>query len=108
MNLNLTPGNRTFLPGARRQNFLDLLQREVALLFAVVKVRREAHARLGSIIHQNLAREQFAADFAGVGTIDGHPAGTVSIDCPHAREVCRELLAREILVDYRSEEHTSE
>jgi kynureninase len=27
--------------------------------------------------------------------------GTVSIDCPHAREVTRELLAREILVDYR-------
>jgi len=28
-------------------------------------------------------------------------AGTVSVDCPHAAEVCRELLAREILVDYR-------
>ncbi len=28
-------------------------------------------------------------------------AGTVSIDCPHAYEVCRELVAREILVDYR-------
>jgi len=28
-------------------------------------------------------------------------AGTVSIDCPHSYEVCRELLAREILVDYR-------
>ena len=28
-------------------------------------------------------------------------AGTVSIDCPHAPEVCRELLAREIIVDYR-------
>jgi kynureninase len=28
-------------------------------------------------------------------------AGTVSIECPHAYEVCRELLAREILVDYR-------
>jgi kynureninase len=27
--------------------------------------------------------------------------GTVSIDCPHAPDVCRELLAREILVDYR-------
>ena len=27
--------------------------------------------------------------------------GTISIDCPHAFEVCRELLAREILVDYR-------
>jgi kynureninase len=33
-----------------------------------------------------------------------HPAeraGTVSIDCPHAAEVCKELLARDILVDYR-------
>jgi kynureninase len=28
-------------------------------------------------------------------------AGTVSVECPHAFEVCRELLAREILVDYR-------
>jgi kynureninase len=28
-------------------------------------------------------------------------AGTVSIECPHAFEVCRELLARGILVDYR-------
>jgi kynureninase len=28
-------------------------------------------------------------------------AGTVSVDCPHAFEVCRELLARDILVDYR-------
>jgi kynureninase len=27
--------------------------------------------------------------------------GTVSIECPHAYEVCRELLARDILVDYR-------
>jgi kynureninase len=27
-------------------------------------------------------------------------AGTVSLDCPHAREVTRELLARDILVDY--------
>jgi kynureninase len=28
-------------------------------------------------------------------------AGTVSIACPHAQEVCRELLARDVLVDYR-------
>jgi kynureninase len=28
-------------------------------------------------------------------------AGTVSVECPQAYEVCRELLAREILVDYR-------
>jgi kynureninase len=28
-------------------------------------------------------------------------AGTVSVGCPHAYEVCRELLARDILVDYR-------
>jgi kynureninase len=28
-------------------------------------------------------------------------AGTVSVECPQAYEVCRELLARDILVDYR-------
>jgi kynureninase len=28
-------------------------------------------------------------------------AGTVSVDCPHALEVSRELLARNILIDYR-------
>jgi kynureninase len=28
-------------------------------------------------------------------------AGTVSVECPHSFEVCRELLARDILVDYR-------
>jgi kynureninase len=28
-------------------------------------------------------------------------AGTISVECPHAAEVCRELLSREILVDYR-------
>jgi len=28
-------------------------------------------------------------------------AGTVSVDCPHAAEVCRELLLRDILVDHR-------
>ena len=28
-------------------------------------------------------------------------AGTVSIDCPHAHGVCRELLERDILVDFR-------
>ena len=28
-------------------------------------------------------------------------AGTVSIDCPHAYEVSRELLARDVMIDYR-------
>jgi kynureninase len=31
----------------------------------------------------------------------GKRGGTVSIDMPHAPEVCRELLSRDILVDYR-------
>ncbi len=28
-------------------------------------------------------------------------AGTVSVECPHAAEVCRQLVARNVLVDYR-------
>jgi len=31
----------------------------------------------------------------------GERAGTVSIDCPHAREVAGELVARDIMVDFR-------
>jgi kynureninase len=31
----------------------------------------------------------------------GERGGTVSIDCPHAPEVMRELVARDVLVDYR-------
>jgi kynureninase len=31
----------------------------------------------------------------------GERGGTVSVECPHAAEVMRELLARDILVDYR-------
>ncbi len=27
--------------------------------------------------------------------------GTVSVECPHAAQVCRELLARDVLIDYR-------
>ena len=30
-----------------------------------------------------------------------HRGGTVSIDMPNAEQVCRELLKRDILVDYR-------
>jgi kynureninase len=33
--------------------------------------------------------------------IPAERAGTVSVECPHAHEVCRELLARDIIVDYR-------
>jgi kynureninase len=28
-------------------------------------------------------------------------AGTVSVDCPHAYEVSRELLARDVMIDFR-------
>ncbi len=47
--------------------------------------------------------EEAAARGWGVNT-PKNPAergGTVSVECPHAAEVCRELLARDILVDYR-------
>jgi kynureninase len=47
--------------------------------------------------------EQARANGWTVNTPDdpAERAGTVSIECPHAQEVSRELLAREILIDYR-------
>jgi kynureninase len=33
---------------------------------------------------------------------DAERGGTISVECPHAAEVCQELVKRNILVDYRS------
>src|SRR6267154_3039982 len=76
INLNLSRGSRMFLPSARGQDFFDLLEREVALFLAIVKVRRKAHTRLRSIVHQNLARQQFAAYLISMRAIDRDRAGT--------------------------------
>src|SRR5580704_4390675 len=63
-----------FLPSVRAQNIFDLLQGKIAFLFAVVEVRRDAHACVRAVVHQDFASEQFTADLVGVRTVDGNGA----------------------------------
>src|SRR5947208_7603647 len=65
-------------PGARSQNVGNLLHREVNFLVAIVEVRRKANARLGAVVHQNVARQQFAHHFGGVRAFDGNGAAAFS------------------------------
>src|SRR5215471_7015369 len=77
-------------PGPGFQDFFHLREREVAFLFAIVKMRREAHASLGTEVHENLARKKFAANFVGVRAIDRNRSGALrrikgSVDAPATR-----------------------
>src|SRR6202790_5203885 len=76
LNLNLSRGSRMFLPSSRRQNLFHLLERKLALFFAIVKMRRKTHACLRPIIDQNLPRQQFAAHLVGMRTIDRNRPGS--------------------------------
>src|SRR4029450_8710331 len=60
------------LPRARLQNLFDLRKCEVAFFLAIIKMRRNADARLRTVIYQNLPCQQFMADFHRVRTIDRH------------------------------------
>src|SRR2546429_411482 len=43
---------------------------EVAFVFAIVKMGREAHASFGPVVDEDFAGEKFAANFVGVRTFD--------------------------------------
>src|ERR1700681_1691622 len=79
-----------FFPGARLQNLLDLCQREVALFLAIVKVGRNAHARLGPVVHEDLPRKEFATYFVRMRAFDRNGSCTLrgifrSVDAPAVR-----------------------
>src|SRR5690242_11877095 len=77
-------------PGPGFQDFFHLRECEVAFVFAIVKMRREAHAGFGAVVHEDFARKEFAADFVSVWAIHGHSSGALGgifrrVDAPAAR-----------------------
>ncbi|HUK54537.1 MAG TPA: aminotransferase class V-fold PLP-dependent enzyme [Candidatus Binatia bacterium] len=70
---------------------------EIIAAAGVENIRHKSQALTSRLIAGARARDwkvNTPLDPAGRG-------GTVSIDCPHAQEVARELVARDILVDFR-------
>jgi|SRR6516225_2942618 hypothetical protein len=53
-------------PGAGLQDLSNLFKGEVYLLFAVVEVRRKPNAGLGTVVDEDIARQQFARYLARV------------------------------------------
>src|SRR6266403_863930 len=79
-----------FFPGARFQNLFDLREDDVTLSLAIVKVWRNAHARLGPVVYKDLPRKEFAAHLEGMGALDGNSSCALrgifrSVDAPAAR-----------------------
>src|SRR3989442_10362985 len=77
-------------PGARVQNFLYLRKGEITLLFLIVKVRRDTDTGLRAVVNEDFSRQQFAADFESVRTIDRNCSATIlgilrGVDAPAAR-----------------------
>jgi len=88
-----------FLNGTTHIPALYACQPGLAILNQVgVKAIREKSVRMTTRLFEGANARGW-----GVNTAENpaERAGTVSIECPHAYEVCRELLARDILVDYR-------
>src|SRR5882724_3502009 len=52
-----------FFPRAGFQNFFHLREGKVALLILIVEVRGEPHACFGTVVHDNVPRQEFAANF---------------------------------------------
>ena len=94
-----TPGGYRFLTGTTQVPALYAAQPGLEIITAagVEKIRRKSQALTSRLIAGAQARGW------RVNTPLNPEArgGTVSIDCPQAQEVARELVARNILVDYR-------
>jgi len=79
-----------FFPDPSFQDFLHLREREVAFVFAIIKMRREAYAGFGAVVNENFACEQFATNFVSVRAIHGNGSGALGgvfggVDLPAAR-----------------------
>src|SRR2546429_6611863 len=64
---------------------------EVAFVFAIVKMGREAHASFGPVVDEDFAGEKFAANFVGVRTFDRSEEHTSELQS-RLHLVCRLLL----------------
>src|SRR5882672_9090759 len=61
---------RMFFPYACFQNLFHLRERRITFLLAIVEVRRNADARLWAIVDKDVPRQEFAANFISMRTLD--------------------------------------
>src|SRR5579862_7888220 len=64
-------------PGARGQNLPYLLERQINIFVAIIEMGREPDARLGAVVHQDIAGHKLAHHFLRVRAIHGDGAAAL-------------------------------
>ena len=65
------------MPAFVRQNAADGIDNRINFSVGIIKVRRDANPRVGTVVHQDVSRQQFAGNFVGMRTVDTHLANKV-------------------------------
>src|SRR2546425_8241125 len=60
-----------FFPRASAKNLIHLFESGVTFFFPIVEMRRKANTGIRPPIHEDIASEEFAADFRGMRAIYG-------------------------------------
>src|SRR3989442_15068578 len=60
-----------FFPRARAKNLIHLFESGGTFFFPIVEMRRKANTGIRPPIHEDIASEEFAADFRGMRAIYG-------------------------------------
>src|SRR5260370_24065853 len=63
---------RMSFPRAGMKNLFNLREGKVAFLLAIVEVWRDTHAGVGTLVHDDVAREEFATNFMSGRAFDGN------------------------------------
>src|SRR5438552_5927489 len=59
-----------FFPCACFQDLFDLRERKITFIFAIVEMRRDAHASFGTVVDEDVPREEFTANLIGMRALD--------------------------------------
>src|SRR5438477_8718171 len=59
-----------FSPRARFEDLFHLRERKITFIFAIVEMRRDAHAGFGTVVDEDVPREEFAANLISMRALD--------------------------------------
>src|SRR3989440_1334213 len=66
-----------FFPRARFEDLFHLRERKITFIFAIVEMRRNAHAGFGTVVDEDVPREEFTTNLISMRALDRN--------CPRAR-----------------------
>src|SRR5437016_12409110 len=59
-----------FFPRAHFEDLFDLRERKITFIFAIVEMRRDAHAGFGTVVDEDVPPEEFGANLISMRALD--------------------------------------